>query len=148
MSTAIEKLKAAQLRAMAGRPKVGGFPYLAETLRRAGVTRNLWYLPACQSLYLTEDGPVVSIGTPLVSGTADSTVRHLSPRCEPTKPGEARFQNFWRRHGVLELFATMSISSRAHALTMERAVTNTSKVIRQSMWGSLRSFPKEESPSF
>jgi uncharacterized protein YbcV (DUF1398 family) len=71
VSTAIEKLEAAQLRAMAGRPKVGGFPYLAETLRRAGVTRNLWYLPACQSLYLTEDGPVVSIGTPLVSGIAD-----------------------------------------------------------------------------
>jgi uncharacterized protein YbcV (DUF1398 family) len=71
VSTAIEKLEAAQLRAMAGRPKVGGFPYLAETLRRAGVTRNLWYLPACQSLYLTEDGPVVSIGTPLMSGTAD-----------------------------------------------------------------------------
>jgi uncharacterized protein YbcV (DUF1398 family) len=71
VSTAIEKLEAAQLRAMAGRPKIGGFPYLAETLRQAGVTRNLWYLPACQSLYLTEDGPVVSIGTPLVSGTAD-----------------------------------------------------------------------------
>ena len=56
---------------MAGRPKVGGFPYLAETLRRAGVTRNLWYLPACQSLYLTEDGPVVTLGTPLSSGTVD-----------------------------------------------------------------------------
>jgi hypothetical protein len=26
---------------MAGRPKVGGFPYLAETLRRAGVKRNV-----------------------------------------------------------------------------------------------------------
>jgi uncharacterized protein YbcV (DUF1398 family) len=56
---------------MAGRPKIDGFPYLAETLRRAGVTRNLWYLPACQSLYLTEDGPVVTLGTPLSSGTVD-----------------------------------------------------------------------------
>lgn len=56
---------------MAGRPKVGGFPYLAETLRRAGVTRNLWYLPACQSVYLTNDGPVVTQGTPLLTGTAD-----------------------------------------------------------------------------
>jgi uncharacterized protein YbcV (DUF1398 family) len=56
---------------MEGRPKVGGFPYLAETLRRAGVTRNLWYLPACQSLYLTESGPVVAIGTPLSSGIID-----------------------------------------------------------------------------
>jgi uncharacterized protein YbcV (DUF1398 family) len=71
MSKATENLRAAQERAMAGRPKVGGFPYLAETLRRAGVTRNLWYLPACQSLYLTEDGPVVSLGTPLSSGTVD-----------------------------------------------------------------------------
>ena len=71
MSKAIESLVAAQKRAMATRPKVGGFPYLAETLRRAGVIRNLWFLPACQSLYLTNDGPVVSAGTPLVTGMAD-----------------------------------------------------------------------------
>jgi uncharacterized protein YbcV (DUF1398 family) len=71
MSAAIENLQAAQQRAMAGRPKVGGFPYLAETLRRAGVKRNLWYLPACQSVYLTDQGPVVTLGAPLVSGTAD-----------------------------------------------------------------------------
>jgi uncharacterized protein YbcV (DUF1398 family) len=71
MSNAIENLKSAQQRAMAGRPKVGGFPYLAETLRSAGVTRNLWSLPACQSLYLTQMGPVVMQGTPLVTGMAD-----------------------------------------------------------------------------
>jgi uncharacterized protein YbcV (DUF1398 family) len=66
MSKAIENLKAAQHRAMSGRPKVGGFPYLADTLRRAGVRRNVWFLPACESLYLTEDGPVVVQGAPLV----------------------------------------------------------------------------------
>ena len=71
MSKAIENLKSAQQRAMAGRPKVGGFPYLAETLRRAGVTRNLWSLPACQSLYLTEGGPVMMQGTPLTDGMVD-----------------------------------------------------------------------------
>lgn len=71
MSKAIENLEAAQKRAMAIRPKVGGFPYLAETLRRAGVNRNLWFLPACQSLFLTNDGPVVSQGTPLVAGNND-----------------------------------------------------------------------------
>ncbi len=71
MSKATENITAAQQRAMAGRPKVGGFPYLAETLRRAGVTRNLWYLPACQSLYLTKEGPVATQGIPLISGTAD-----------------------------------------------------------------------------
>lgn len=74
MSKAVENLQAALKRAMAIRPKVGGFPYLAEVLREAGVTRNLWVLPACQSLYLTNDGPVVMQGSPLVSGTADVPV--------------------------------------------------------------------------
>jgi uncharacterized protein YbcV (DUF1398 family) len=71
MSKAIENLEAALQRAMEIRPKVGGFPYLAETLRLAGVTRNIWNLPACQSLYLTEDGPAVTIGAPLAAGTVD-----------------------------------------------------------------------------
>jgi uncharacterized protein YbcV (DUF1398 family) len=71
MSKAIENLEAAQQRAIAIRPKVGGFPYLAEALRQAGVTRNLWSLPACQSIFLTNDGPVVIQGAPLVSGIAD-----------------------------------------------------------------------------
>src|SRR5215475_7180170 len=71
MSKAIDNLQAAQKRAIAIRPKVGGFPYLAETLRQAGVTRNLWFLPACQSLYLTDAGPVVTMGTAIISGTAD-----------------------------------------------------------------------------
>ena len=71
MSKAIETLGAAMKRAMAGRPKVGGFPYLAETLRRAGVTRNLWSLPSGQSLYLTKEGAVVNQAAPLVSGMAD-----------------------------------------------------------------------------
>lgn len=71
MSDATAHLQAAQARAMAGRPGVGGFPYLAETLRSAGVTRNVWQLPGCQSLYLTDRGPVLQQGTPLVSGSVD-----------------------------------------------------------------------------
>lgn len=74
MSEAIDNLNAAMQRALAGRPEVGGFPYLAATLRRAGVKRNLWFLPACQSLYLTEHGPVVTMGTPLMNGTVDVPV--------------------------------------------------------------------------
>lgn len=61
----------AQKFAMSVRPKVGGFPYLAEAMRQAGVTRNLWHLPSCQSVYLTKDGSVVSQGTPLVTGFVD-----------------------------------------------------------------------------
>ena len=69
MSKAIENLEAAFERATRIRPKIGGFPYLAETLRQVGVTRNIWSLPGCQSLYLTELGPIVTIGAPLASGT-------------------------------------------------------------------------------
>ena len=71
MSKAIDNLTKAMERAAAIRPKVGGFPYLAESLRQAGVARNVWSLPACQSLFLTDHGPVVMQGTPLVSGSVD-----------------------------------------------------------------------------
>ena len=71
MSKAIDNLNLAMKRAAAIRPKVGGIPYLAETLRQAGVNRNVWSLPACQSLFLTNVGPVVIQGTPVVSGSAD-----------------------------------------------------------------------------
>ena len=71
MSEAISNLQVAQERAMAGRPRVGGFPYLAETLRGAGVTRNVWHLPACASLYLPQLGSVMQQGTPLMSGSFD-----------------------------------------------------------------------------
>jgi uncharacterized protein YbcV (DUF1398 family) len=71
MSKAIENLEAAFQRAMVIRPKVGSFPYLAETLKQSAVTRNIWSLTACQSMYLTELGPVVTIGAQLASGTVD-----------------------------------------------------------------------------
>ena len=71
MSKAVENLLKAQQFAISIRPKVGGFPYLAEALRKAGITRNIWNLPSCQSIYLTEYGSVVSQGTPLVNKTTD-----------------------------------------------------------------------------
>ena len=71
MSKAIENLIEAQKSAMSIRPKVGGFPFLAETLRRAGVIRNRWSLPSCQSIYVTKYGSVVQQGEPLVAKTAD-----------------------------------------------------------------------------
>ena len=71
MSKAIDNLTNAMERAAAIRPKAGGFPYLAESLRQAGVTLNVWTLPACQSLYLTNLGPVMMQGTALISGPVD-----------------------------------------------------------------------------
>ncbi len=71
MSKAIDNLMEAMKFAEANRPRVGGFPYLAEVLRKAGVTRNIWSLPSCQSLFLTQDGPVVMQGASLVHGAVD-----------------------------------------------------------------------------
>ena len=71
MSKAIDNLNAAMARAAAIRPRVGGFPYLAEVLRQAGVTRNIWSLPSCQSLFLTGEGPVIMQGSPLATGALD-----------------------------------------------------------------------------
>lgn len=107
MSDAIESLQSAQRRAMAGRPKAGGFPYLAETLRRAGVTRNIWSLPACQSLFLTGKGPVVMQGQPLLTGAAE--VRPfdrdaLVAALRKDQAGESDFPEFlaaaWKAGGV------------------------------------------------
>ena len=71
MSKVIDNLTEAMKVAEAGRPCVGGFPYLAEVLRRAGVTHNVWSLPSCQSLFLTKQGPVIIQGAPLVEGAVD-----------------------------------------------------------------------------
>ena len=63
-----------QQRAMEVRPKVGGFSALAGVLRQAGVRRNIWNLPSAESLYLTDHGPIVYAGTPLVTGFSDIPV--------------------------------------------------------------------------
>jgi uncharacterized protein YbcV (DUF1398 family) len=103
MSRATENLEAAFKAAAAIRPKVGGFPYLAETLRRAGVTRNSWSLPACQSLFLTKHGPVVIQGTPLATGTMDVPLFNgeaLISALRTDQAGESTFPEFlaasWR----------------------------------------------------
>jgi len=97
MKNAIENLKEAQAKGLAGRPKVNGFPYLAETLRRAGVRRNEWILPACESLYVTDLGSVVSQGAPLISGDApvpnfDETA--LLRIIDADKAGQTSFPEF------------------------------------------------------
>lgn len=103
MSQAIDNLMQAQAHAMAIRPKVGGFPVLAEVLRRAGVHRNIWSLPACQSLYLTQAGPVIVQGTPLASGAVDVPAFNqdaLIKALRTDQSGQSTFQEFldasWR----------------------------------------------------
>jgi uncharacterized protein YbcV (DUF1398 family) len=71
MNTITEKLTEAQKYAMSIRPKVGGFPVLAEVLRQAGVQMNRWSLPSCQSVYLMKEGSVVQQGAPLLNGVQE-----------------------------------------------------------------------------
>jgi uncharacterized protein YbcV (DUF1398 family) len=71
MTTAISNLQAALERAAAIRPAVGGFPYLAATLRQAGITRCRMAVPSNAMLYLSGAGPVAVQGEPLVTGTVD-----------------------------------------------------------------------------
>ncbi|MET7614932.1 DUF1398 family protein [Streptomyces seoulensis] len=72
MSTAaIPTLDAAMARAAEVRPEVGGFPYLAEALRQAGVTHCAMTVPSNAMLYLTEAGPVAVQGEPLFTGMSD-----------------------------------------------------------------------------
>lgn len=74
MSSQIESLVEAQKYAMSIRPKTGGFPVLAEVLRQAGVRVNRWSLPACQSIFVMNDGSVVQQGAPLVTGVHEIPV--------------------------------------------------------------------------
>ncbi|MEU6299560.1 DUF1398 family protein [Streptomyces erythrochromogenes] len=67
---AISHLQAALERGAAVRPKVGGFPHLAESLREAGVSHCRMAVPSNAFLYLTGHGNVVVQGEPLVTGFA------------------------------------------------------------------------------
>ena len=69
MSNNIDKLIHAQQYAMSIRPKIGGFPVLAEVLRQAGVKINSWTLPSCQSIYIMQnDEAIVFQQTTLITG--------------------------------------------------------------------------------
>lgn len=69
MNKIVDKLTKAQQYAISICPKAGGFPVFAEVLRQMGVKINRWFLPSCQSIYLTEDGAVVQQGIPIIKGT-------------------------------------------------------------------------------
>lgn len=103
MSQAIDNLTEALNVADTIRPRVGGFPYMAEVLRKAGVSRNVWSLPSCQSLFLTETGHVVIQGRPLVNGPVDVPAfdkEALVKALRVDQAGESTFPEFldasWR----------------------------------------------------
>lgn len=48
------------------RPKIGGFPYLAECLREEGFIKNTWYLPSGDSFYFSKEDSLVIPGKSLI----------------------------------------------------------------------------------
>jgi uncharacterized protein YbcV (DUF1398 family) len=97
MDALIEKLQTAQKRAMENRPKIGGFPYMAETLRQAGVKRNTWTLPVCQSVYCMEEGVVVQQGKSMAEGMVKVSVfdeTALVRAIRTDQAGESTFPEF------------------------------------------------------
>lgn len=68
----VETITRALERGAAIRPKVGGFPYLAESLRQAGVTRIEVTVPSWTTVLTTPDGSVLQQGVPMVEGTVEA----------------------------------------------------------------------------
>jgi uncharacterized protein YbcV (DUF1398 family) len=62
MTSIIEKISAATARGMAARPEVGGFPYLAEAMRQAGITKNYFDVPSASMVFVTDEGDVLRPG--------------------------------------------------------------------------------------
>lgn len=71
MSTLTDSIQNAQRRAAELRPRVGGFPVLAEVLRQAGVRRNEWTLPVGQSVYVTDAGAVAEPGPAVITSVTE-----------------------------------------------------------------------------
>lgn len=66
------QVAAAQQRGFAARPKIGGFPYLAEAMRQGGILRHEFIVPTATSLYTTTGGSaVIPSGQPVVTEPSD-----------------------------------------------------------------------------
>lgn len=68
MNHLIKKFQDAMTVAEQDKPKVGGFPFLAESLRQAGAVTNTWNLPGCQCIFELKGGDIAIQGEPLVTG--------------------------------------------------------------------------------
>jgi len=67
----IDSISSAQARAAAIRPEAGGFPYLAEGLRLAGVTRIEVTVPSWTTVITTPAGSILQQGEPMVAGDVE-----------------------------------------------------------------------------
>lgn len=61
----VAHVAAARQHGMRIRPAVGGFPYLAAALRRAGIERFDYVVPSATTVYVTAGGAVLEQGEPV-----------------------------------------------------------------------------------
>lgn len=74
MENTKERIQNAYKWAIDNKPKVGGFPYLAEALRQAGVTRYVYTLPSGQCIFYAQDGRIATQSDVVASGMLDVPV--------------------------------------------------------------------------
>lgn len=99
--------------ALANRPKVNGFPHLAEALRQAGAIRYIVTLPSCQTIYFTNEGSVVAPTEALVKGLSE--VPHFNRDAfvailRKSQAGETTFPEFLKgtwENGVIHYEADL-----------------------------------------
>lgn len=90
-----EKIEMAMGYAFANRPKVGGFPFLAECLRLAGVKKNIWTLPAGQSIYIMDDGSwLINQGVPVQTGLLEVSTFNQESLIEAIRADQAGGSTF------------------------------------------------------
>lgn len=97
MSPSQKRLEIAMQFAMIHRPKVGGFPFLAECLRQAGITKNVWTLPSAQSMYFLGEAILIQQGKPLVEGLTEVppfNEKELIAALRKDQAGKSTFQEF------------------------------------------------------
>ncbi len=98
MSKAVQTVLAAHAKAMRVRPKIGGFPYLAEAYREGGVISNTFNLPSGQSIYITKNGPVAMPGpSNLITEAVDVPVfskEAIKAAIQFSQKGEGTFPEF------------------------------------------------------
>ncbi|AMG51536.1 DUF1398 domain-containing protein (plasmid) [Enterococcus gallinarum] len=93
----LNNLENAIARSEKARPKIGGFPYLAECLRQEGFTKNIWYLPSGDSFYFSKEESMVIPGKSLIKDVSKTPLfsdRELITALRADQAGKTTFPEF------------------------------------------------------
>lgn len=99
MSSIKDNISKAYQWAIANRPKVNGYPYLAEALRQVEVNRYVYSLPSCQCIFFSSQGNVVTQMDAIKVGMCDVPrfdEDALIKQLRISQEGESTFPEFLR----------------------------------------------------